>query len=350
MAVKRKSNKAMNEAAEEGKTDVCAASGVNGGAAEDKSKPVGRAAMMDGADVEEVTTGKAVMTDGADGAEVAGGVSGCAGGKAAMNNVTDRAGKSKSAAKDKSKTAGRAAMMDGADVEEVTTGKAVMTDGADGAEVAGGVSGCAGGKAAMNNVTDRAGKSKSAAKDKSKTAGRAAMVNEADGEEVTTGEVVMTDGADGAEVAGGVSGCAGGKATEEGKTAKGKAGGQKAVSAISPALVGAVCTALRNGLSLYAACRASGVDTRVFYQALADNPAARESYRLALADYADRCTDAIRQIVAELRAGEIDNPTAKLLIETEKWLAQKACPEAVQESFLEEEERDGVKEIVVHFV
>ena len=242
MAVKRKSNKAMNEAAEEGKTDVCAASGVNGGAAEDKSKPVGRAAMMDGADVEEVTTSKAVMTDGADGAEVAGGVSGCAGSKAAMNNVTDRAGKSKSAAKDKS------------------------------------------------------------------------------------------------------------KAAEEGKTAKGKAGGQKKVSAISPALVGAVCTALRNGLSLYAACRASGVDTRVFYQALADNPAAREAYRLALADYADRCTDAIRQIVAELRAGEIDNPTAKLLIETEKWLAQKACPEAVQESFLEEEERDGVKEIVVHFV
>lgn len=148
---------------------------------------------------------------------------------------------------------------------------------------------------------------------------------------------------DGAEVATG-------RAAEKGKTAKGKTGGQKAVSAISPALVGAVCTALRNGLSLYAACRASGVDTRVFYQALADNPAAREAYRLALADYADRCTDAIRQIVAELRAGEIDNPTAKLLIETEKWLAQKACPEAVQEIFLEEEERDGVKEIVVHFV
>ncbi len=309
MAVKRKSNKAMNEAAEEGKTDVCAASGVNGGAAEDKSKPVG--------DRAGVAADRAAMMDEADGAGVA---------------------------------ADRAAMMDGADVEEVTTGKAVMTDGADGAEVAGGISGCAVGKAAMNNVTDRAGKSKSAAKDKSKTAGRAAMVNEADGEEVTTSKAVMTDGADGAEVAGGVSGCAVGKATEEGKTAKGKAGGKKTVSAISPALVGAVCTALRNGLSLYAACRASGVDTRVFYQALADNPAAREAYRLALADYADRCTDAIRQIVAELRAGEIDNPTAKLLIETEKWLAQKACPEAVQESFLEEEERDGVKEIVVHFV
>ena len=304
MAVKRKSNKAMNEVAEEVKTDVGAASGVKGGAAEDKSKPVGdgaevatgRAAMMDGADVEEVTTGKAVMTDGADGAEVAGGVSGCAGSKAAMNNVTDRAGKSKSAAKDKSKPVG-----DGA---EVATGGAAMMDRA---EVAGGVSGNVGSRAAMNNVTDRAGKSKSAAKDNS-------------------------------------------KAAEEVKGAKGKAGGQKTVSAISPALVGAVCAALRNGLSLYAACRASGVDTRVFYQALADNPAAREAYRLALADYADRCTDAIRQIVAELRAGEIDNPTAKLLIETEKWLAQKACPEAVQESFLEEEERDGVKEIVVHFV
>ena len=275
MAVKRKSNKAMNEVEEEVKTDVCAASGVNGGAAEDKSKTAGRAAMMDGADVEEVTTGKA-----------------------AMNNVTDRAGRSKSAAEDKSKVAG-----DGA---EVATDRAAMMDGADGAEVAGGVSGCAGSKV---------------------TSGGA--------ERMKTGVRVAKDKS---------------KAAEEGKAAKGKAGGQKTVSAISPALVGAVCTALRNGLSLYAACRASGVDTRVFYQALADNPAAREAYRLALADYADRCTDAIRQIVAELRAGEIDNPTAKLLIETEKWLAQKACPEAVQESFLEEEERDGVKEIVVHFV
>lgn len=257
MAVKRKSNKAMNEVEKEVKTDVCAASGVNGGAAEDKSKTAGRAAMMDGADVEEVTTG-------------------------------------------------RAAMVNEADVEEVTTGEVVMTDGDDGAEVAGGVSDCAGGKV---------------------TSGGA--------ERMKTGVRVAKDKS---------------KAAEEGKAAKGKAGGQKTVSAISPALVGAVCTALRNGLSLYAACRASGVDTRVFYQALADNPAAREAYRLALADYADRCTDAIRQIVAELRAGEIDNPTAKLLIETEKWLAQKACPEAVQESFLEEEERDGVKEIVVHFV
>lgn len=245
MAVKRKSNKAMNEATEEVKTDVRAASGMGVGAAKNKSKPAG------------------------DGAGVA---------------------------------ADRAAMMDVADGAGVA-GEVVMTDGDDGAEVAGGVSGCAGCKAAMNNVTDRT----SAAKDKS-------------------------------------------RAADEVKVAKGKAGGQKAVSAISPALVGAVCAALRNGLSLYAACRASGVDTRVFYQALADNPTAREAYRLALADYADRCTDAIRQIVAELRAGEIDNPTAKLLIETEKWLAQKACPEAVQESFLEEEERDGVKEIVVHFV
>ena len=211
---------------------------------------------------------------------------------------------------------------------------------------------------AMNEATEEvktdvcaaSGVNGGAAEDENKPAGRAAMMDGADVEEVMTSKAVMTDGADGAEVAGGVFGCAVGKATEEGKTAKGKAGGKKTVSAISPALVGAVCTALRNGLSLYAACRASGVDTRVFYQALADNPAAREAYRLALADYADRCTDAIRQIVAELRAGEIDNPTAKLLIETEKWLAQKACPEAVQESFLEEEERDGVKEIVVHFV
>ena len=112
----------------------------------------------------------------------------------------------------------------------------------------------------------------------------------------------------------------------------------------------AVFDALRKGASLFAACQKNGIGTKRFYELTAVNPAFSQGYKLALADYADRCTDAIRQIVAELRAGEIDNPTAKLLIETEKWLAQKACPEAVQESFLEEEERDGVKEIVVHFV
>ena len=51
MAVRRKSNKAMNEATEEVKTDVRAASGMGVGAAKDKSKPVG-----DGA---EVATGRA---------------------------------------------------------------------------------------------------------------------------------------------------------------------------------------------------------------------------------------------------------------------------------------------------
>ena len=101
MAVKRKSNKAMNEVAEEVKTDVGAANSVNGGTAEDKSKTTGRAAMVDEAEVEEVTTGRAAMMDGADGAEVAGGVSDCAGSKAAMNNVTNRT----SAAKDNSKAA-----------------------------------------------------------------------------------------------------------------------------------------------------------------------------------------------------------------------------------------------------
>ena len=75
---------------------------------------------------------------------------------------------------------------------------------------------------------------------------------------------------------------------------------------------------------------------------------------MALADYADSCTDNIRKIVAELKVGEIDNSTAKLLIETEKWLAQKACPEPIWTTLqnTDDENDDGrnLKEIVVKFV
>ena len=114
-----------------------------------------------------------------------------------------------------------------------------------------------------------------------------------------------------------------------------------------------VFEAVRDGNSLFAACRRAGISTRDFYAATAANEALREAYQLALADYADRCTDDIRKIVADLKAGEIDNSTAKLLIETEKWLAQKSCPEPVWDKIAGgggDGEDGGVAEIVVKFV
>lgn len=113
-----------------------------------------------------------------------------------------------------------------------------------------------------------------------------------------------------------------------------------------------VFEAIRCGNSLYGACVKYGITTKEFYNVLAENQDAKENYWLALADYADQCTDAIRGITANLKAGEIDNSTAKLLIETEKWLAQKACPDVISGkiNFDNNSDDDMATEIVVKFV
>ena len=111
----------------------------------------------------------------------------------------------------------------------------------------------------------------------------------------------------------------------------------------------AVFEEIRKGDSLYAACLKSGMTTKEFYQTLAAYPDYKEDYWLALADYADHCTDYIQTLVRNLQAGEIDTSTAKLLIETQKWLAQKACPQPCDNLFAEEQ-GEKTTEIVVKFV
>ncbi len=115
--------------------------------------------------------------------------------------------------------------------------------------------------------------------------------------------------------------------------------------------IDAVLNAVRSGCSLYASCVKAGLSTKGFYDILAVDEEARVLYQLALSDYADQCTDEIRGIAENLKAGEMDNSTAKLLIETTKWLAQKACPEpfrGIDESG--GEGGDEVAEILVKFV
>jgi len=104
---------------------------------------------------------------------------------------------------------------------------------------------------------------------------------------------------------------------------------------------------IRKGSSLYAACKKAGMTTREFYLLLARAPHLKEDFQLALADYADQCTDDIRDLAHLLQSGDIDNSTAKLLIETQKWLAQKACPETFS-GFNGDEAQPS--EIVVKFV
>ena len=105
---------------------------------------------------------------------------------------------------------------------------------------------------------------------------------------------------------------------------------------------------IRQGQSLYAACLAVGISTNEFYHFLALEDRVRGEFFMALSDYADKCTDDIRVLVENLKAGEIDNSTAKLLIETMKWLAQKACPEPM--AVTETEAAEKFAEIEIKFV
>lgn len=108
---------------------------------------------------------------------------------------------------------------------------------------------------------------------------------------------------------------------------------------------------IRQGNSLFKSCQKAGIATRDFYLSLAKAPELKDDFQLALADYADQCTDDIRALADLLKNGGIDNSTAKLLIETQKWLALKACPETFA-GIKEEGEEDDKKsqEILVKFI
>ena len=108
---------------------------------------------------------------------------------------------------------------------------------------------------------------------------------------------------------------------------------------------------VREGKSLYAGCETVQISTKEFYDEVAKDEKIKEMYLCAINDYADKCVDDIRVIVQELKNGEIDNSTAKLLIETMKWLVQKASNDV--NGFGAEnsgDEIDEVREIVVKFV
>ena len=108
---------------------------------------------------------------------------------------------------------------------------------------------------------------------------------------------------------------------------------------------------LREGKSLYQECNSVNISTGEFYNVLEKNEGFRERYLCSLADYADRCVDDIRKIVEELKEGKIDNSTAKLLIETMKWLVGKTQTDANNVCGEKDlDGGDGISEIVVKFI
>jgi Asp-tRNA(Asn)/Glu-tRNA(Gln) amidotransferase B subunit len=108
---------------------------------------------------------------------------------------------------------------------------------------------------------------------------------------------------------------------------------------------------LRGGKSLFSACEKVNISTKDFYAIIEKKSVFREKFLCSLSDYADRCVDDIRDIVGQLKAGEIDNSTAKLLIETMKWMVNKVQSDIVEVEKGEEiGDEDGIKEIVVKFI
>ena len=108
---------------------------------------------------------------------------------------------------------------------------------------------------------------------------------------------------------------------------------------------------LREGKSLYASCKKAKISTSKFYEILEKKSCLKEKYLCSLGDYADSCVDDIRDIVEQLKKGEIDNSVAKLLIETMKWMVNKTQSDVNMVERLDEEfEQDGLREIVVKFI
>ena len=108
---------------------------------------------------------------------------------------------------------------------------------------------------------------------------------------------------------------------------------------------------LREGKSLYTSCNEAGMSTKEFYDFFNKNDKFRDRYLLALTDYADKCVDDIRKIVEDLKNGKVDNATAKILIETKKWLINKANNDVGGICNNEVNSIDEVvKEIMVKFV
>lgn len=80
---------------------------------------------------------------------------------------------------------------------------------------------------------------------------------------------------------------------------------------------------IRNGNSIVKACKDRGFGTQTFYDYLKENPDLEENYARAREDRGDCCIDKIVELMKDLKTGKIDSQTARVLIDTEKWIAAK---------------------------
>ena len=78
--------------------------------------------------------------------------------------------------------------------------------------------------------------------------------------------------------------------------------------------------------SIVKACRDRKVSPQTLWELKENDKRIKEQYTLATQFRAEGCIDAIEKAQADLRNGIIDAPTARVLIDTEKWKACKFYP------------------------
>ena len=78
--------------------------------------------------------------------------------------------------------------------------------------------------------------------------------------------------------------------------------------------------------SIVKACRDRKVSPQTFWELKEKDDRIKEQYMLATQFRAEGCVDEIEKTQRDLRNGIIDAPTARVLIDTEKWKACKFYP------------------------
>lgn len=83
---------------------------------------------------------------------------------------------------------------------------------------------------------------------------------------------------------------------------------------------------IADGLSMRKACEKNGVAKQSFQAKLRRDEDFAAHYTCARQDAGDSCLDKIDEFEEMLKAGQIDSSSANVLIQTEKWKAQKYYP------------------------
>ena len=83
---------------------------------------------------------------------------------------------------------------------------------------------------------------------------------------------------------------------------------------------------IENGYSVVKACKELEVNTSTFWTYIDENDDKKYQYTRARENRGDKCLDKIEEYETQLLNKLIDAPTARVLIDTEKWKACKFYP------------------------